>query len=148
MVARHHGHDVDIAGLRSRHAISAKGSGLAQLIDIAGHLQLAARPVRAEPAALARLACPAILHWDMNHFVELVSVGRSGALIHDPARGRRRVTGEELTRHFPGEAEELTPTHEFTPLCDRRRSPLRALLGKPVSLKRAWLQVLTLALVL
>src|SRR3569623_2495419 len=61
MVARHHGHDVAIAGLRSRHAISAKGSGLAQLIALAGHLQLAARPVRAEPAALARLACRARL---------------------------------------------------------------------------------------
>lgn len=148
MVARHHGHDVDIAGLRSRHAISAKGSGLAQLIDIAGHLQLAARPVRAEPAALARLACPAILHWDMNHFVVLVSVNKSGALIHDPARGRRRVTGEELSRHFTGVAVELTPTHDFAPQSERRRIPLRALLGKPVALKRALVQVLALALVL
>src|SRR3569833_811094 len=116
MIAGFHGHAVDLATRRSRLPISAKGAGLAQLREGAVQLQLAARPVRLEFAALARLNCPAILHWDMNHFVVLVDLRKSGAVIHDPARGRCRLTHAELSRHFTGVAVEITPTHEFAPL--------------------------------
>lgn len=148
MVAGHHGHDVDLASLRGQHAISAKGSALAQLIQIAGRLQLSARPVRLELTALARLPCPAILHWDMNHFVVLVAVRKNAVVIHDPARGRRQLNLAELSRHFTGVALELAPSHDFVPRTQRRHISLTALLGKPVGLKRALLQVLSIALVL
>ena len=45
----------------------------------------------------------------MNHFVVLKSVGRSHVEIHDPARGVRRLTHDELSRHFTGVVLELTP---------------------------------------
>ena len=148
MIAGFHGHAVDLATLRSRHPISAKGAGLAQLMEVAAQLQLAARPVRLELHALARLNCPAILHWDMNHFVVLVELRKSGAVIHDPARGRCRMTHAELSRHFTGVALEITPTHEFAPRVERRRISLRALLGRPRGARRTITEVLLLALVL
>src|SRR3569623_2611816 len=128
MIAGFHGHAGDLATLRSRHPSSAKGAGRAQLMEVAAQLQLAARPVRLELHALARLNCPAILHWDMNHFVVLVELRKSGAVIHDPARGRCRMPHAELSRHIPGEALEITTTHEFAPRVARRRISLRALL--------------------
>src|SRR3569623_830477 len=148
MIAGFHGHAVDLATLRSRHPISAKGAGLAQLMEVAAQLQLAARPVRLELHALARLNCPAILHWDMNHFVVLVELRKSGAVIHDPARGRCRMTHAELSRHFTGVALEITPTHVFAPRVERRRISLRALLGRPRGARRTITEVLLLALVL
>src|SRR3569832_1921438 len=148
MIAGFHGHAVDLATLRSRHPISAKGAGLAQLMEVAAQLQLAARPVRLELHALARLNCPAILHWVLFHFVVLVELRKSGAVIHDPARGRCRMTHAELSRHFTGVALEITPTHEFAPRVERRRISLRALLGRPRGARRTLTEVLLLALVL
>src|SRR3569833_3273479 len=69
MIAGFHGHAVDLATLRSRHPISTKGAGHAQKKEDTEQQQHTARPERHEFAALARLNCPAILHWDMNHFV-------------------------------------------------------------------------------
>src|SRR3569832_58901 len=97
---------------------------------------------------IARLNSPAILHWDMNHFVVLVDLRKSGAVLHDPARGRCRLTHAELSRHFTGVAVEITPTHEFAPRVERRRISLRALLGRPRGVRRAITEVLLLALVL
>ena len=148
MVAGYHGHTIDLASLRSLHPISAKGAGLAQLMEVAARLRLAPRPVRVELDALARLSCPAILHWDMNHFVVLVELRKAGAVIHDPARGRCHMSRAELSRHFTGVAVELTPTHEFTPRVERRRISLRALLGTPRGMRGAIGKVLLLALVL
>src|SRR3569833_3096286 len=120
MIAGFHGHAVDLATLRSRHPISAKGAGLAQLMEVAVQLQLAARPVRLEFAALARLNCPAILHWDMNHFVVLVDLRKSGAVILDPARGLCRLPPAVLSLHFSGVAPVTTPTPESPPPAVRR----------------------------
>src|SRR3569623_2105700 len=117
-------------------------------MEVAAQLQLAARPVRLELHALARLNCPAILHWDMNHFVVLVELRKAGAVIHAPARGRCRMTHAELSRHFTGVALEITPTHEFAPRVERRRISLRALLGRPRGARRTITEVLLLALVL
>jgi hypothetical protein len=44
MVARHHGHDVDLNGLRRRYPTSIKGATIEQLMAIAADLDLAPRP--------------------------------------------------------------------------------------------------------
>ena len=60
---------------------------------------------------------PAILHWNLNHFVVLTKVSRGlrGARyhIHDPARGARRLGEAELSRHFTGVVLELDADREF-----------------------------------
>ena len=55
MIAAYHGHDVDMAGMRRRFAVSIKGATLSRLIAIADRLDLAARPLRAEPEHLPEL---------------------------------------------------------------------------------------------
>ena len=114
MVAIHHGHRVDLNGLRQLYSISIKGTTLDQLMTIASELELAPRAVRLELDELNKLQLPAILHWDLNHFVVLEKRERSGATILDPARGRRHVSTSELSRHFTGVALELTPRHRRT----------------------------------
>src|SRR5262245_32011505 len=71
MVASFHGHRIDLASLRQKHAISLQGATLVTLIHIATNLQLDSRPVRLELEHLDKLTLPAILHWDFNHFVVL-----------------------------------------------------------------------------
>jgi ATP-binding cassette subfamily B protein RaxB len=148
MIAAYHGHDVDMAGMRRRFAVSIKGATLARLIAIADRLDLAARPLRAEPEHLPDLRVPCILHWDMNHFVVLKRIARGVAEIHDPARGAVTMPVAELGRHFTGIVLELTPNADFQPVRAREPIRLRALIGDVVGWRRALVQVFSLALAL
>jgi len=56
MVAAYHGQRSDLATLRRQHQVSLKGTTLAGLMDTAERMGLAGRPLRLEPASLARLA--------------------------------------------------------------------------------------------
>lgn len=148
MIAAFHGHDVDLAGMRRRFPVSVKGATLSRLIAIADRLDLAARPLRAEPEHLRDLRLPCVLHWDMNHFVVLARVGREHVELHDPARGAVRMSLAELGRHFTGIALELTPIDAFRPVQAREPLRLRALVGRIEGGRRALLQVFSLALAL
>ncbi len=148
MIACFHGHRIDLAGLRRRFTVSLKGATLAYLMQVAGRLHLAPRPLRLELDELPQLRAPCILHWDLNHFVVLRSVDARAAVVHDPAFGVRRMPLAEVSRHFTGIALELSPTSEFHPADDRRPVHLRDLLGPVVGLKRSLSQVFILALAL
>ncbi|MCU0968989.1 MAG: peptidase domain-containing ABC transporter [Rubrivivax sp.] len=148
MVAGAHGLKTDLPTLRRRFSISLKGVTLADLVRMAGALDLAPRALRAEMAHLARLARPCILHWDLNHFVVLVAVRRGVAVIHDPAHGLRRLRLEEVSRHFTGVALELQPAPGFRPKVERQHVTLRALLGPVQGWRRSVAQILVLAVAL
>jgi ATP-binding cassette subfamily B protein RaxB len=148
MVASFHGHRIDLAGMRRRFTVSLKGATLSYLMQVAGALGFAPRPLKLELEELAHLRCPCILHWDLNHFVVLRSADARGAVVHDPAFGARRLSLEDVSRHFTGIALELAPTAEFRPLEDRRRLRLRDLMGPVQGLRRSLAQVLLLAIAL
>ena len=148
MVAGWHGYRVDLATLRQRHPLSIKGVTLAHLIQVAGRLGLAGRPLRLELAELPQLATPCVLHWDLNHFVVLREASARGIVIHDPAAGLRRLSMAEASRHFTGIALELSPTAEFRRADERVRVRLRDLTGPVRGLGPALAQVLALAVAL
>ena len=148
MIACWHGHETDIAGLRRRFAISAKGMTLRQLVSIAGHLHFTCRPLRLELDELGALRLPCILHWDLNHFAVLTRVTRGEIRIADPARGEWRMSLADAGRHFTGVALELQPAASFMP---QRRPPslsLAALVAGQRGLRLSLVQVLVLALAL
>jgi len=85
------------------------------MIHIAEQLNFQPRSLRLELEHLSRLSTPCILHWDMNHFVVLKSVGRDKVVVLDPAFGERRLSLTEASQHFTGVAIELTPIADFRP---------------------------------
>ena len=148
MVACFHGHRIDLAGLRRRFTVSLKGATLAYIMQAAGRLHLAPRPLKLELSELPQLRAPCVLHWDLNHFVVLKSADARGVVVHDPAFGVRRLSMAEVSTHFTGIALELSPTAEFRPADERRRIRLRDLMGPVTGLKRSLAQVFALALAL
>jgi len=148
MIARFHGHNVDLNGLRARYPVSLKGVSLETLIDLSGQLYLGSRALRLDLEELDKLQVPAILHWDLNHFVVLKKVSGDKVIIHDPARGERKMRRSEVSEHFTGVALELTPTREFKKQEARKIMRLTDLWGKLVGLKRAILQTLVLSVIL
>lgn len=145
MIARYHGHDIDLASLRRRFSTSLKGVDLSRVIEIAHGLGFEARPMRAGLEYLPEAQWPCILHWDLNHFVVLNRVTRRGADIYDPARGRYRMPLAEASKHFTGVVLELVPGTNFMPVEEKQRISLRALTGRISGLTRVLIQVIGLA---
>ena len=148
MVAGHHGQRWSLAELRERFAVSLKGVRMAGIVRMAEQLGLVSRALRAEPHHLGQLQLPCILHWDFNHFVVLTRVRGDEVTLHDPARGERRMSLAELSKHFTGVALELRPGADFAPKAAAPRVRWRQLLGQITGLKRSMAQILALALAL
>lgn len=146
MIASYHGSQADLAELRRRFGLSLKGATLKDVVRIADQLGFASRPVRLELEELQLLETPCILHWDLNHFVVLKRVSRTGVVIHDPAVGVRRLSLSEVSKHFTGVALELSLTGGFEPAVEAPRVRMRALLGRLVGISTSLGQLFALAL--
>jgi ATP-binding cassette subfamily B protein RaxB len=148
MVASYHGFRTDLSAMRLRLAPSMKGVTLKHIAAIAETMKLAARGVQAPLAALGQLRLPAILHWDMNHFVVLTKVAGNRITVHDPAQGRRVLSLEQASRHYTGVAMELAPAPGFVQRDEREKVRAWQLLQAASGMKGAIAQVLLLSLVL
>ncbi len=131
MISAYHGHDVDLNGLRQRHAISLAGASLKSIMGIADQLGFSTRALKVELPALGKIQLPAIVHWDMNHFVVLKSVGRRRVVIHDPAIGARTLPLDEFSKHFTGIVLELARSETFEPISART----------PIKLSMLWSRI-------
>jgi ATP-binding cassette subfamily B protein RaxB len=148
MVAGYHGLETDLPTLRRRVPVSAQGMTLLGVLHAAQRLEMTGRGLRLEPDSLHELRTPAILHWDMNHFVVLADARGDRVTIHDPGLGVRRMTRAALARHFTGIALELTPTTNFVKARETRRLKLSELVGRVDGAGRAVAMALILSLVL
>lgn len=148
MIARYHGHDIDLNSLRKTASVSLKGASLKQVMATAATLHLSSRPLRVELDQLDRVQTPAILHWDLNHFVVLKKIANGKVHFIDPGRGLRMMALEKVSDHFSGVVLELSPAADFNLLEDRLRPRLGDLWSRLVGMKRAVLQTLTLSVIL
>jgi ATP-binding cassette subfamily B protein RaxB len=148
MISSFHGHRIDLNSLRRRHPASLNGVTLRALIQVASHLHLASRPLRYELDHLRQLRLPAILHWDMSHFVVLRAVTRKGILVHDPASGEKFYSVIEASKHLTGVALELAPMENFVARDERARLPLSIFWQHLSGSGHALLQLLVLSLIL
>lgn len=148
MVASFHGHRIDLNTLRRRYPVSLNGVTLRALIQVASQLHLLGRPVRFELDHLPQLRLPAILHWDMSHFVVLRSVHRKEVTIHDPAAGEKTLSVAEASKHLTGVALELSPAEGFAPQDERARLPFSVFWPQLSGSGHALLQIFVLSVVL
>jgi ATP-binding cassette subfamily B protein RaxB len=145
MIANFHGLDVDLGTLRRQFSPSLRGAALKSLISIADRLGLSSRAVKLPLDQIENLQMPAILHWDMNHFIVLERVKAGRALIHDPAGQAGWLDLEEVSKHFTGVALELRPAEDFERGTRREQLRLTQLWRRITGLKRALAQTLVLS---
>lgn len=130
MVLGFYGTRTDLVTLRQRYTISLKGITLTTLCNLAEQEKLGFRALRLEINELNELKTPAILHWDLNHFVVLKEIQGNKLIIHDPAAGLRKVSLDEASQKFTGVALELWPNNTFVPKEDKQRLSLARLVGQ------------------
>ncbi|HGE8493389.1 TPA: peptidase domain-containing ABC transporter [Serratia marcescens] len=148
MVCGYYGKNIDLISLRQRFNLSARGATLAGLNSIAMQLGMAARAVSLNLEEIEALKTPCILHWNFNHFVVLVSIRHKRFVLHDPARGRRTVSLDEISQYFTGVALEVSPNSEFTAETIKNRLQLRTLLNSIHGIKGALGKIFLLSLVI
>ncbi|PTR34456.1 colicin V processing peptidase [Luteibacter sp. OK325] len=129
MLLGYFGHHTTMSELRQRFPVSIKGTTLGELVRWCEALQLVARPVRLEVEELGDLQLPAILHWNLDHFVVLSEVSSAHVVIQDPAGGTRKVSTKDVASMFTGVALEIGKGPAF----QRKKAPpsvsLRKLAG-------------------
>lgn len=148
MVANYHGLDIDLGTMRRHFAPSLRGAALKTLIGLADQIGLTPRAVKLPLEQLGNLHVPAVLHWDMNHYVVLERIKGDKALIHNPDGRSIWISMAGVSDHFTGVALELRPSNDFQTGRQRERLKLSQLWRRITGIKRALLQVLVLTLVL
>ncbi|EFG3217000.1 peptidase domain-containing ABC transporter [Escherichia coli] len=148
MICGHFGKNIDLIYLRRKFNLSARGATLAGINGIAEQLGMATRALSLELDELRVLKTPCILHWDFSHFVVLVSVKRNRYVLHDPARGIRYISREEMSRYFTGVALEVWPGSEFQSETLQPRISLRSLINSIYGIKRTLAKIFCLSVVI
>lgn len=148
MIANSFGYGTNLGGMRRHLAFSQRGATFATLIELADRVGLVSRAVEVPLEALEQLSTPAILHWDLNHFVVLERVRGQLALIHDPAGNTQWMPLNEVSPHFTGYALEVRPGANFEPREAVEKLKLLKLVAGTDGLKSALLQVVLLTLFL
>jgi len=148
MILSYYGHHIDLPALRQRFPLSLKGLTARRLLEIAHVIGLQGRPLQLDIGELSQLQKPCVLHWDLDHFVVLREVSKRYVVVHDPAVGVRKLSLEEVAKHFTGVAIEFSKGPTFQ---RRRADPpvsLRSLAGAVRGLGRGLTHIFSLALVL
>jgi len=148
MVAGYYGFNTDLATLRRKYAAGLQGMTLKNVIDVATQMGFGTRPIKVPLDLIGQVRLPAIVHWDMNHFVVLKSVGAGKITVLDPGLGERSYSKEEFSSHFTGIVLELTPTDAFEKREEKTRLKISDLWGQLRGLKRNLVQVLVLSVIL
>ena len=148
MIANYHGLDVDLGTMRRRFGASLRGAPLRSLMKIADSIGLSPRAVKVPLSKLTDLRLPAILHWDLNHYVVIESIRRDSALIHNPDGRSSWMKISDISNHFTGAALELAPSGHFEKRNQREKLRLNQLWSGISGLKKAALQVVALTIVL
>lgn len=152
MVAGFHGYKTDLIALRQRYGMSLKGADLKQVMQVAEDIGFNARPLRGEIEDMPHLSMPAILHWDLNHFVVLTAItgGVLGKRYHiiDPAGGALVLREDDVSRKWTGVALDLLRSENFKPRTERKQLNITQLWSKMNGFWGTIRQIVLLSLVM
>lgn len=146
MVVSYFGRVTDIRSIRESSNLPAFGASLKHLTRAAAAAGLKTRSLKLELEDIKRLSTPAILHWDLDHFVVLKKCGSRSVVIHDPAVGVRKYPLEELDGHFTGIAVEFSPASGAIRAAPARRLRLSDLMRLSSGAARGMALILLLSL--
>ena len=149
MISSYWGKNIDLAEMRRRFTITSRGMTLADLMKCASALQLSARPLRVEIQHLDEITYPALVHWDMNHYVVAERYKNGKLYIIDPAHGAGAWHDSvSLGDHFTGIIMEIEPASGFEPETAKRKLSIKELWGRADGFISTIAQAIILSLLL
>ncbi len=130
MILSSFGREVSLDELRALSEQNRFGHKLSHILEIANGFGLGATAVRASVEDLQKLQTPALLHWDMSHFVVLQKATRRRLRILDPALGARWVSYQAASKSFTGVAAEFVRLDTFTASGQQNKRSILGSVGK------------------
>ncbi len=118
MILGYYGRHVPLEALRDACGVTRDGSSAGNLLRAARAYGLEAHGYKYDIAELRTLAPPFIVFWQFYHFVVVEGFTDNGAVLNDPAGGRRRCDWEEFDRSYTGICLTFLPGPRFTPSND------------------------------
>ncbi len=113
MILAYHGKWMPLEQVRKDCGVSRDGSSAKNLLKAARNYGMTAKGYRCDTSILETMNLPCILHWGFNHFVVFCGFHKGQAIINDPARGKVKVSMEELDREFTGVVLNIVPGEAF-----------------------------------
>lgn len=113
MISNFFGHRLDLYALRNIVNTSNRGVTLLEINKLFDHIGFVTRALQVPLQEVHLIKCPAILHWNMNHFVVLKRVKKNKIIIHDPAFGVRSYSLDEFSNSFTGIVLEVEKADTF-----------------------------------
>ncbi|MEM7353200.1 MAG: peptidase domain-containing ABC transporter [Acidobacteriota bacterium] len=114
MILAFHGKRMRLDEIRDLIGVGRDGADALSILEGGHLLGLRGRGVQIDEIENLEYLSPAsVLHWQFNHFVIFERLTRDGAVIVDPAAGRRTVPLQELRKAFTGIALTFEPSEEF-----------------------------------
>lgn len=148
MIAGYHGYKVSLPLLRQKFDTSLRGMTFKSIMYVSARLNLSARALKVPLEIIGDIKLPAIIHWNLNHFVVLKKVSKKRVIIHDPSRGFVALSKDEFSNSYTGVALEIQPTSEFEMKKETAKLKISDFWSKITGLKRGLLQLLILSLFL
>lgn len=107
---------IPLEEIRRTCNVSRNGSSAKYILNAARTYGLEAKGFRMNVSALRNKGSfPAIIHWNLKHFVVLCGFKGDKAVINDPAEGMLQVDMEEFSDSFTGIVMQFTPSEQFEP---------------------------------
>ena len=128
MISHFFGHRLDLYELRRMSPTSTRGVTLLDINRLFDRLGFMTRALQVPMEELGLIQCPALLHWNMNHFVVLKAVKKNHVVIHDPAVGVRHCSMDEVSASFTGIVLEVEKSNDFKAIRSEEKLSLYALL--------------------
>lgn len=104
MCFQYHGIKASLKELRDKYPVGVSGMNMGQLSDVCENEGMVGDVYQLEVKEAAELPMPAILHWDLSHFVVLTKIKKGRYHIHDPSAGELELTEDKFSNHFSGYA--------------------------------------------
>lgn len=124
MISNFWGHHLDLYSLRSMSNTSSRGVTLLDINVLFDRLGFVTRALQVPMEELHLIKCPAVLHWNMNHFVVLKKVKKNKVIIHDPAIGVRQCTLDEFSKSYTGIVLEVEKSNDFKEIYSHQKLTL------------------------
>lgn len=116
MISAYYGKWIPLEQARLDCAVSRDGSSAVNILKAARSYGFNADGYHVELEDLRdNVTFPCIIHWDFEHFVVLDGFSGDKAVLNDPARGRIKITMDELDQGYTGVCLLFEPTEAFTP---------------------------------
>ncbi|EHK9017809.1 peptidase domain-containing ABC transporter [Vibrio vulnificus] len=103
----------NLRNVRTVVGSKSEGATLDDLVSYAQRLGMLPKAISLEENELDLVSLPAILHWNMNHFVVLEKVSKNHCTIIDPVHGRLKLSRPQFLEQFTGIALELSKIENF-----------------------------------